>query len=60
MIKANLCAHTNIEWICSCGAYNEEEEGQLDIDDGDYIFCHTCNKEFQFNKTKLQLEEVED
>lgn len=57
MIEVNLCHYTNIEWNCTCGTHNTEEEGQLDIEDGDYISCYKCNKQFRFNKQKLHLEE---
>ena len=52
--------HTDYAWTCSCGKENLETEGQLDLDDGDYVFC-SCGKTYSFNKKTLTLtKEVED
>lgn len=56
--KAALEAYTSISWNCSCGHHNIEEEGQLDLDDGDNVFCGKCNKEYIFDRKKLEF--VED
>ena len=53
--------HTDYEWTCSCGKENLESEGQLDLDDGDYVFCSSCNKTYNFDKKALKLtEEIEE
>lgn len=50
--------HTDCAWDCSCGKQNVEPEGQLDIDDGDNLFCSSCNKEYVFNRPNLKLIEA--
>jgi predicted SprT family Zn-dependent metalloprotease len=52
--------HTDYSWVCSCGKKNIESEGQLDLDDGDSIFCNHCNKEYILNKKSLTLKECKE
>jgi len=59
-IKVHLESYTDYSWKCSCGHNNIEPEGQLDLDDGDNIFCSHCHKEFIFNKKTLKLKEYKE
>lgn len=56
-IKVYRESYTDYSWICFCGKKNIEPEGQLDLDDGDNIFCASCKKEYIFNKKSLTLKE---
>jgi len=49
--------HTDYAWTCSCGKENLELEGQLNLDDGDYVFCSACNKTYNMDKKALKLSE---
>ena len=49
-IKVQREWHTDYSWTCHCGHRNIESEGQLDLDDGENVFCSHCRKEFVFNK----------
>jgi len=56
--KAILEYYTSISWDCSCGYKNYESEGQLDLGNGSNVFCGVCNKEYIFNKEKLDFIEA--
>lgn len=58
--KANLEHYTSISWDCECGYHNIEEEGQLDLDDGDTVFCSKCKKGYIFNKKNLAFDAPHD
>ncbi len=50
------CEHyTDYAWVCYCQKKNLEIEGQLYLEDGEYVFCSFCNKSFIFNKKYLKL-----
>lgn len=50
--------HTDYAWDCTCGKHNEEPEGQIDLEDGENLFCSSCNKEYILDKQNLKLIEV--
>lgn len=52
--------HTDYAWDCVCEKQNIETGGQLDLDDGDYVFCSACNKIYSFYKKNLKISEEED
>lgn len=52
--------HTDYAWDCACGKHNIEPEGQLDLDDGENLFCSSCDKEYILDKPKLKLIEAKD
>lgn len=56
-IKVQREWHTDYSWTCRCGHRNIESEGQLDLGDGENVFCSYCRKEFVFNKKALKLKE---
>lgn len=52
--------YTDYAWDCVCGKQNIEPEGQLDLDDGENIFCTSCSKEYILNKPNLKLSETRE
>jgi len=56
-IKVYCESYTDYSWECPCGKQNIEPEGQLDLDDGENVFCSHCRKEFVFNRKALKLKE---
>lgn len=52
-IQAYFEHYTTISWDCECGYHNIEPEGQIDLDDGDEVFCSKCQKGFEYDKQNL-------